>query len=350
MNTIIKALNSENPDAVTIKEAAQIIQAGGLVAFPTETVYGLGANALDEASVKKIFQAKGRPSDNPLIVHISSREELPPLVEYIPEKAQILMDAFWPGPLTLIFPKSDSIPYSITAGLATVAIRLPQNKIARALIEAAQVPIAAPSANTSGKPSPTKASHVIEDLNGKIEMILDGGSVLVGLESTVVDVTGDIPMILRPGGVTKEMLEEAVGEVLVDPAILSQKALTSIPKSPGMKYKHYAPKAKVTIVDGELSKVIDTINKFTIEKHAQHLKVGIMATTQTKDSYRGDCIIVVGDRNQPETIAANLFDTLRAFDEAGMDVILAEAFPYEEIGFAIMNRLQKAAGYDIVRV
>ncbi|MBZ4667001.1 MAG: threonylcarbamoyl-AMP synthase [Defluviitaleaceae bacterium] len=350
MNTIIKTLNSENPDEWIIKEAAQIIQSGGLVAFPTETVYGLGANALDETSVKKIFEAKGRPSDNPLIVHIASKEELPKLVEYIPKKAQILMDAFWPGPLTLIFPKSNIIPYSITAGLSTVAIRLPQNKIARALIETAGVPIAAPSANTSGKPSPTKASHVIEDLNGKIEMILDGGPVLVGLESTVVDVTGDIPVILRPGGITKEMLEEAVGEVLVDPAILSQKALASTPKAPGMKYKHYAPKAKVTIVEGELSKVITVINKLTKEKQAQHLKVGIMATEQTKDSYAGDCIIVVGDRSNPETIAANLFDTLRAFDEAGMDVVLAEAFSYEEIGFAIMNRLQKAAGYDIIEV
>jgi L-threonylcarbamoyladenylate synthase len=350
MITIIKELNLDRIDSLVIKEAAQIIQRGGLVAFPTETVYGLGANALDEKAVKNIFKAKGRPSDNPLIVHISSKKELPQLVEYIPKKAHILMDAFWPGPLTLIFPKSDKIPYSITAGLSTVAIRLPQNEIARALIEVSKLPIAAPSANTSGKPSPTKANHVIEDLSGKIDMILDGGPVLVGLESTVVDITGDVPMILRPGGITKEMLEEVIGKVSVDPAIISTKSLLSIPKSPGMKYKHYAPKAKVTIVEGDLSKVIAAINKFTEEKQKQKLKVGIMATIQTKDAYNGDCIIAVGDRNNPNTIAACLFDTLRAFDEAGMDIVFTEAFSNEEIGFAIMNRLQKAAGYDIVKV
>lgn len=350
MNTIINVLDPNHIDPFIIKEAAEVIQAGGLVAFPTETVYGLGANALNEESVKKIFQAKGRPSDNPLIVHISSREELPSLVEYIPQKAQTLMDAFWPGPLTLIFPKSDIIPDSITAGLSTVAVRFPQNKIARDLINVSKVPIAAPSANTSGKPSPTKASHVIEDLQGKIDMVLDGGSVLVGLESTVVDVTGDIPMILRPGGITKEMLEEVIGDVLVDPGIISEKVLSSTPKAPGMKYKHYAPKAKITIVEGRLSDVITAINRFTKEKQEQSLKVGIMATNQTKEGYHGDCILVVGDRNNPETVAAHLFDTLRSFDEAGMDVVFAEAFPDEKIGFAIMNRLKKAAGYDIVKV
>lgn len=350
MNTIIKTLDKDDIDSLIIKEASQIIRNGGLVAFPTETVYGLGANALDEEAVKKIFKAKGRPSDNPLIVHISSKEELPPLVEHIPENAKILMDAFWPGPLTLIFPKSDKIPYSITAGLSSVAIRLPQNEIAATLIKVSGLPIAAPSANTSGKPSPTKAAHVIEDLHGKVDMILDGGSVTVGLESTVVDVTGGKPMILRPGGITKEMLEEVMGEVLVDPAIISSKTLTSTPKAPGMKYKHYAPKAKVIIVEGELDRVITSINKFTREKQSQNLKVGVMATTQTKDYYNADAVISVGDRNNPRTIAAHLFDTLRAFDESGVDVVFSESFPDEEIGFAIMNRLKKAAGYDIINV
>lgn len=350
MNTIIKSIDYNSIDLTIINQAAQIIRDGGLVAFPTETVYGLGANALNEESVKKIYAAKGRPSDNPLIVHISSREEVYFLVESINLKAQILMDLFWPGPLTLIFPKSRRIPNYITAGLSTVAIRMPRNKIASELIKYATLPIAAPSANISGRPSPTNASHVIKDLNGKVDMILDGGTVEVGLESTVVDVSGDIPMILRPGGITKEMLEKALGEISIDPAIISEKELLSVPKAPGMKYKHYAPKAKVTVVEGEINKVIENINVLVKEKQKLNLKVGIMATEQTKNYYEADCVLSVGDRNDPKTIASSLFDTLRAFDEAGMDIIFSEGFSYQEIGFAIMNRLKKAAGYNIISV
>ncbi|WP_058486027.1 L-threonylcarbamoyladenylate synthase [Defluviitalea phaphyphila] len=350
MDTVIKTLDKDNIDEAIIKEASKIIKKGGLVAFPTETVYGLGANALDEIAVKKIFNAKGRPSDNPLIVHISDKEEISSLVEYIPKNAKALMNAFWPGPLTLIFPKSKKVPYVITAGLSSVAIRFPENKIARALIKESGVPIAAPSANISGKPSPTKASHVIEDLKGKIDMILDGGHVKVGLESTVVDVTGDIPMILRPGGITKEMIEEVIGEVLIDPSILSLKTVNFTPKAPGMKYKHYAPQAKVIIVEGNLDKVIISINQFVKEKQAKNLKVGVMATLQTKKYYNADVILSVGDRNNPKTIASNLFDTLRAFDEEKVDIVFSESFSDKEIGLAIMNRLRKSAGYNIINV
>ncbi|NLK21832.1 MAG: threonylcarbamoyl-AMP synthase [Epulopiscium sp.] len=350
MDTIIRMIDPNNIDLEIIKESANIIKSGGLVAFPTETVYGLGANALNEKSIKKIFSAKGRPSDNPLIVHISSIKELSLLVCAIPDNARILVEKFWPGPLTLVFPKSEAIPEAITGGLSTVAIRFPRNEIARRLIEYSGVPIAAPSANTSGKPSPTRASHVIEDLDGKVDMILDGGSVEVGLESTVVDISGEIPMVLRPGGITIEMLKEVMGNISVDPAILSQKSLSSIPKSPGMKYKHYAPKAKVTIVEGEIHKVIDTINNLTREKRRQDLKIGVMATKQTRDLYNADCIISVGDRENPKTIASNLFNSLRDFDEAGMDIVFSESFSYDEIGFAIMNRLEKAAAYDILKV
>lgn len=343
-------IDYDDMDLSIIKEAAQIIRNGGIVAFPTETVYGLGANALDQESVKKIYLAKGRPSDNPLIVHISSIEELYPLVESIKLKAKILMDLFWPGPLTLIFPKSKIIPDSITAGLSTVAVRMPDNKIARELIKYSGVPIAAPSANISGSPSPTKAEHVIKDLNGKIDMILDGGSVRVGLESTVLDVTRDTPVILRPGGITKEMLEKTIGEVLIDSAIISEKEFVDTPMAPGMKYKHYSPKAKLVIVEGEINKVIEKINSLAKENKEQKLKVGIMATEQTRENYQADLILSVGDRDKAETIAAKLFDTLRAFDEAGIDIIFSESFSYEEIGFAIMNRLKKAAGYNILRV
>jgi len=350
METIIRTIDYDNMDLEIIKQAAKIIKDGGIVAFPTETVYGLGANALNEKSVEKIYNAKGRPSDNPLIVHISSNKELYSLVESVKLKAQMLMDLFWPGPLTLIFPKSNLIPDTITAGLSTVAIRMPDNKIARELIKYSGVPIAAPSANISGRPSPTNASHVIKDLNGKVDMILDGGEVKVGLESTVLDVTGDIPTILRPGGITREMLEEAIGEVLIDPAIISDKELLSTPMSPGMKYKHYAPKAQVIIVEGEINKVIKKIKSLAEEKQKQNIRVGIMATEQTKHHYKTGFILSVGDRNKPETIAAKLFDCLRAFDEEGVEIILSESFSYEKIGFAIMNRLKKAAGHNILKV
>lgn len=261
MNTILRKVDVDNIDMEVIKEASDILHAGDMVAFPTETVYGLGADALDEMASKKIYAAKGRPSDNPLIVHVANEQQILPLVKEIPESARKLMKAFWPGPLTIIFNKSDVVPYGTTGGLDTVAIRMPNHKVALTLIEESNIPIAAPSANTSGRPSPTTAMHVMDDLNGKISMVIDGGAVGIGIESTIVDVTGDIPMILRPGYINKKMLEEVVGEVTIDKAILGPVSPDLKPKAPGMKYKHYAPKADFTMFDGDIDKVADRINE-----------------------------------------------------------------------------------------
>lgn len=261
MNTILRKVDVDNIDMEVIKEASDILHAGDMVAFPTETVYGLGADALDEKASKKIYAAKGRPSDNPLIVHVANEQQILPLVKEIPESARKLMKAFWPGPLTIIFNKSDVVPYGTTGGLDTVAIRMPNHKVALTLIEESNIPIAAPSANTSGRPSPTTAMHVMDDLNGKISMVIDGGAVGIGIESTIVDVTGDIPMILRPGYINKKMLEEVVGEVTIDKAILGPVSPDLKPKAPGMKYKHYAPKADFTMFDGDIDKVADRINE-----------------------------------------------------------------------------------------
>jgi len=350
MRTDILKINPDHIEMDKIECAARILKEGGLVAFPTETVYGLGANALDEHWVREIFIAKGRPSDNPLIVHISGIESLNRLVMEIPEYAVKLMNAYWPGPLTLIFKKSDIIPDIISAGLDTVAIRFPSHPIARALIHSAGVPIAAPSANTSGKPSPTVAEHVIEDLYGKVHMIIDGGSVEVGLESTVVDITGKIPVLLRPGGITVEELEAVVGEISIDPVVLGKAAENSHPRSPGMKYRHYAPKAKVIIVEGEDEKVIHKINMLSEQARKEGFKVGIMAFDNTVKRYHTDCVLSVGSKESPETIAANLFYTLREFDQIGVDVIFAQSVNDRGIGLAIRNRLNKAAGYNIINV
>ena len=265
-----------------LKEAAGILRSGGLVAFPTETVYGLGGNALDEDAARKIYAAKGRPSDNPLIAHVSCVEEVAPLVKEIPEAGRKLMEAFWPGPLTMIFPKSEKVPYGTTGGLDTVAVRFPNHPVARAIIRAAGLPIAAPSANSSGKPSPTRASHVEYDLNGKIDMIVDGGAAEWGLESTIVDVSDEIPMILRPGAVTKEMIEAVVGQVEIDPAILHKPTADFKPKAPGMKYTHYSPKAEVFLVKGEQTAVAERINALAAAERAAGKKVGVMATEETK--------------------------------------------------------------------
>ena len=332
-------------------EAAGIIKAGGLVAFPTETVYGLGANGLDEEAAKKIYAAKGRPSDNPLILHISEFSEIENIVKYIPDMAKKLADTFWPGPMTMVFPKADIVPYGTTGGLDTVAVRCPSHPVARALIKASGVPIAAPSANSSGRPSPTLASHVKEDMDGKIEMIIDGGACDVGLESTIVDVTGEVPMILRPGFITKAMLEEVVGKVEIDPVIVATKPDPNLkPKAPGMKYRHYAPKADMTIFEGDADAVVARINMETEKLHAEGKKVGIMCTEETKDLYSGDVIFSVGRRSSEAEVAHNLFNILREFDESGVDFIFAESFEDESLGMAIMNRLIKAAGYKKTRV
>lgn len=343
--TKIVRVNKNNPEIELIDFAAKVIKEGGLVAFPTETVYGIGANSFNEEAIKKIFIAKGRPQDNPLIVHIAELEQIYDLVKEVPQKAKTLMKKFWPGPLTLIFKKSQKVPYVNTAGMDTVAIRMPSNTIAHLLIKRAEVPISAPSANVSGKPSPTDASHVIEDLYGKVDVIIDGGKCDVGVESTVLDLTEKVPVILRPGAVTLEMLKEVIGNVEVDPSLLKKPQEDLKPKSPGMKYKHYSPNAEVYIVTGDLEKVVKKIQELTEEQLKYGKKVGIMATVQTSTQYEKGEIIVVGDRNRPETIAKNLFAVLRQFDKKGVDVIFAESFEYDNIGLAIMNRLEKAAGY-----
>ena len=349
MKTILaKADLSQSDFAEVIQTAAKILQEGGLVAFPTETVYGLGGNGLDNSACEKIYIAKGRPSDNPLILHISEFEELNPIVREISPAAKKLMDAFWPGPLTMVFPKSDIVPEKATGGLDTVAVRFPNHPVARAIIHAAGLPIAAPSANSSGKPSPTRASHVEFDLNGKIDMIVDGGAAEWGLESTIVDVSGEVPMILRPGAVTKEMMEEVVGKVEIDPAILQKPAADLKPKAPGMKYTHYSPKAEVILVKGETTAVVDEINRLAAEDMAHGFKTGVMATEETTDLYKADIVLSLGSRDKPEQIGANLFKYLRKFDFLGAERIYSEVFSEEGEGMAIMNRLNKAAGYQTI--
>lgn len=326
-----------------IVDAARILQQNEVVAFPTETVYGLGANAKSDEAVDKIFKAKGRPSDNPLIVHISNKNQLKELVEEVPEAAEKLMTAYWPGPLTLIFQKKDGVlSEKVTAGLDSVGIRMPDHPVALAIIEEAGLPIAAPSANRSGKPSPTTAQHVIEDLEGRIIGVVDGGETGVGVESTVVDCTGAIPVILRPGGVTKEQLEEVVGEVSVDPSLKEGKGA---PKSPGMKYTHYAPDAPVWLVDGTR----EDVQKLVDEKRSEGLKAGVLTTDEFAGDYRADVVFSVGRRDDLNTVAHGLYDKLRAFNNSDVDIIFAEMFPEEGVGLAIMNRLQKAAGYRVIK-
>jgi L-threonylcarbamoyladenylate synthase len=338
-----------------LEPAAAILRAGGLVAFPTETVYGLGANALDEKAVQAIYRAKGRPSDNPLIVHISETDALQQLVSSIPGVAPALMRAFWPGPLTLVFPKSDRIPPVITAGLDTVAVRMPSHPIALELIRKAGVPVAAPSANSSGRPSPTLAKHVIEDLSGKVDAIIDGGNAMVGLESTVLDITSDPPVILRPGGVTLERLRELLGDVGIDPAIASGHTASTPPRSPGMKYRHYAPKAAMLLVQGGAERVAAEIGKRAALHINEGIAVGILATDETTALYEPflhiSCkILSLGSREHPETLASNLFRCLREFDEKGVEVILAEAPESGGIGLAVTNRLMKASGGNTIKL
>ncbi len=348
--TTIIEIDKKNIDIDRLKAGAEILRSGGTVAFPTETVYGLGANALDENAVKKIFEAKGRPSDNPLILHIAKYDDIWDIVLEVSEKAEKLINEFWPGPLTLIFKKTSIVPKIVTGGLDTVAVRMPAHPIAKGLIELSGVPVAAPSANLSGKPSPTKENHVKDDLMGRVDAIIWGGDAVQGLESTVLDLTSDTPMILRPGGVTKEEIEKVVGKVDIDPALQGFKDSKLIPKSPGMKYTHYSPKADVILLKGNLDDMIKGIKRIKKDKESEGYKVGIIATDETKDKYEGDKVISVGSRKQLETVASNLFKVLREFDETDIDIILAETFQEIGIGQAIMNRLMKAAGYNVVKV
>lgn len=345
----IQILNPHKVKDEELAEAAEILKKGGLVAFPTETVYGLGANGLDEEAAKKIYAAKGRPSDNPLIVHISAPEELESLAAEIPDAAKSLMELYWPGPLTMVFKKKEIVPCGTTGGLDTVAVRMPSDPIARALIRLAGVPVAAPSANRSGRPSPTTAGHVWQDMAGRIEMIIDGGPVGIGVESTIVDVTGPVPVILRPGAVTMEMIKDALGQVEIDPAIVGPVKEGVRPKAPGMKYRHYAPKARMTLVEGEMEQVVRTINRLAKEALKGGERVGIICTDETRSCYPAGMIRSIGIRAREETVAHNLYAVLREFDDLEADVIFSESFPGDQIGQAIMNRLTKAAGYHIIK-
>ncbi|NEX01945.1 MULTISPECIES: L-threonylcarbamoyladenylate synthase [Pseudobutyrivibrio] len=353
MITKIMDVSEEPINMEYIREASEILKSGGLVAFPTETVYGLGGDATDKEASRKIYAAKGRPSDNPLIVHIAKFSQLEDITENLPKTAKLLADAFWPGPLTMVCNKNQVIPYETTGGLDTVAVRMPNNPVALALIEESGCMIAAPSANTSGRPSPTKASHVYEDLSGKIEAILDGGAVDIGLESTIVDLTEDVVTILRPGFINMDMLRKVVGEVRMDPGIVyNDKGTTSgaKPKAPGMRYKHYAPKGDLTIISGEEDTVVGKINQLTREALKEGKKVGIIATSETADRYPEGEVLVIGNRSDESSIAHNLYDILRRFDELSVDLIYSESFATPKMGQAIMNRLLKAAGQKTIEV
>lgn len=349
MKTEVIKIDEKNPDAGMIRRAGDIIRKGGLVAFPTETVYGLGGDALNPDSARKIYEAKGRPSDNPLIVHICRWEDIYRVAAGVPEKAEKLAEAFWPGPLTVILEKSENIPKETTGGLSTVAVRMPGHKAALAFIEAAGGFVAAPSANTSGKPSPTLAEYVAEDMDGRIEMILDGGQVGIGLESTIVDLTAEVPTILRPGYITEEMLSEVLGTVEIDGTILSADS-GQAPKAPGMKYRHYAPKGELTIIEGAEEAVVAFINQRAEEQTTGGERVGIIATDTTRSRYRLGSVKSAGSREAEASIAKELYRILREFDDEGATLIYSEAFEQKGIGQAIMNRLLKAAGHHVIQV
>lgn len=347
METILQKVDKQGNAVI---RAGQILREGGLVAFPTETVYGLGANALDETAASKIYAAKGRPSDNPLIVHIAEKNAVYELTADVPLVAEQLMEAFWPGPLTIVFQKAECIPYTTTGGLDTVGIRFPDHPVALALIQAAGIPVAAPSANTSGRPSPTTAEHVWADMEGRIEWILDGGEVGIGVESTIIDVTGEIPMILRPGFITREMIEQVIGSVAVDAAVTAQVSGQVRPKAPGMKYRHYAPKAPLVIVEGETNRAVEKIRELVKEAVQAGRQCGIIATEETKGRYETGLVKSIGYREKEESIAHNLYGVLREFDQVSVDIIYSEGFSDDHLGCAIMNRLRKAAGHQEIQV
>ena len=347
MNTKVVKVDREHPDREFIEDAGEILKQGGLVAFPTETVYGLGGDGLNASSSEKIYAAKGRPSDNPLIIHIADMESLERIVREVPEEARKLANAYWPGPLTMIFQKNENVPYETTGGLESVAVRMPSHPVARALIMSGGGYIAAPSANTSGRPSPTCAEHVEEDLSGKIEMILDGGAVDIGVESTILDMTVTPPMILRPGAITKEMLTELIGEVDIDRTLITPDSKVK-PKAPGMKYRHYAPKADLSIVEGPMELVIDAINQMSAERMAKGHRVGVIGTQETVGRYKADVVKSIGTRADEATIANHLYAVLREFDDAEVEYIYSESFAAGGIGSAIMNRLLKAAGHHVI--
>ena len=348
MRTEILSIDQNNIDESEMKRAGALIAAGELVAFPTETVYGLGGDALDPKAAKKIYAAKGRPSDNPLIVHIADFSDMNRVGKNIPPQAKLLADAFWPGPLTIIVEKSDQVPDATTGGMDTVAVRMPNHPVALSLIRNSGRLIAAPSANTSGRPSPSEAAHVAEDLSGKIPMIIDGGSVSIGIESTIIDLTEELPMVLRPGYISPEMLSEVLGEeVIIDPGIIAADDTTK-PKAPGMKYKHYAPKADMVIVEGATEAVVSQINKLVGQKQEIGQKVAVIATEETRDLYRADVVLCIGKREDEDSIASHLYKILRECDELEVQAIFSESLATPRIGQAIMNRMLKAAGHQVI--
>jgi L-threonylcarbamoyladenylate synthase len=350
MKTELVTIDRKHPQPELMAKAAALIASGELVAFPTETVYGLGGDALDPEASAKIYTAKGRPSDNPLIVHIAELSDLQRIAKEVPKEAVLLADAFWPGPLTMILWKNDQVPAATTGGMDTVAIRMPADAIALDLIRRSGKLIAAPSANTSGRPSPTEAIHVAEDLDGRIPMILDGGPVGIGIESTIIDLTEKIPMVLRPGYITPQMLSEVIGqEVIIDPGIIAADD-TRKPKAPGMKYKHYAPKADMVIVEGNEDAVVDQINALVQQQRQKGVSVAVIAAEETKERYRADVVLSIGHRREEDEIARHLYRILRECDESNVGVIYSESFKTPRIGNAIMNRLLKAAGHQVIQV
>ncbi len=350
MITRIEKITDVKKDIDLIIQASQAIKEGELVAFPTETVYGLGADGLNEEAVKKVYRAKGRPSDNPIILHVDSITMLERLVTEISKEAYILIQSFWPGPLTIVLKKSKLVPQIITAGLDSVAVRMPSHPLALALIKESNTPIAAPSANTSGRPSPPRAEHVIEDMDGKISFILDGGETGVGLESTVIDLTGKIPMILRPGGITIEQIREELANVEIDPALFRKDGKILIPKSPGQKYRHYSPKAEMVLYIGKRENRVKEILDRAIKEKELSRNVGILAFDENKKHFKDYTTILMGSEKDKDKIAHGLFHALRKLDKLDVDIILCEGIDEENIGMAIMNRLEKASGGNKVYV
>lgn len=341
--------NNEIENRDKIEAAGKIIREGGLVAFPTETVYGLGADALNPAASRKIYEAKGRPSDNPLIIHIAEMDDLDKIVSEFPEQARNMAEYFWPGPLTMILKKSEAVPRETTGGLDTVAVRMPNHPVALALIRAGGGYIAAPSANTSGKPSPTTAEHVAQDMDGRISMILDGGAVGIGIESTIVDFTGKTPMVLRPGYLTPDKIRAVIGEIQIDPGLEAESSGVR-PKAPGMKYKHYAPKAELILVRGAQEPVQKKINDLTKEAIETGKTAGVIATDESFSGYLYGIVKSIGTRSDEDTIARHLYGILREFDQQDVDVIYSESFSATGLGQAVMNRMLKAAGHQVIDV
>jgi L-threonylcarbamoyladenylate synthase len=350
VDTKVFKIDINEPDINLLGQAADVIKNGGLVAFPTETVYGLGANGFCEDAIKKIFLAKGRPSDNPLILHIAEKKTLNTFTASINEDAEKIINLFWPGPITLVFPKKSIVPDIVTAGLDTVAVRNPKHNIAKLLIQLSGVPIAAPSANISGKPSPTIARHVIDDLYGKVDVIIDGGNSQVGLESTVLDVSSDIPTLLRPGGITYEQLKEVLGNINIAKGVSEKLSECEKAKSPGMKYVHYSPEAEVVIFEGERKKIIDKIDEMIIYAKKEGKKVGIIVFDIDNNFKNADMVVNFKKSDTLDYAASNLFTVLRRFDEENIDSVFVEGLESRGLGLALRNRLDKAAGYNIIRV